>query len=537
MDNRDIILGIDSGTSVVKAVAFDLEGQQLGCASVRNTYQRGEDGSALQSMDQTWHDCVGAIRKLGDDIEGLASRVVALAVTAQGDGTWLVGKDNRPVGDAWIWLDARAADTVKQLERSELSRQRFVATGTGLNTCQQGAQLAYMNVHHREQLDRAEAAMHCKDWLYLNLTGVRATDPSEASFTFGNFRHRGYEQVVIEALGLSDRAYLLPEIVDGSQITHPLTPEAAEAIGLVAGTPVCLGYVDMVMTGLGAGVHTSAASTGDQAHRNNSTGCSILGSTGVHMRSVHSSEVILNAEQTGYVMTLPIACQVTQMQTNMAAALNLDWLLNMTLTLIEEFGGTADHPTLVRHIDQWLSKTHADGLLYHPYISLAGERGPFVNADARASFIGLRYSHGYADLLRAVIEGIGMAARDCYRAMSDVAPHELRLSGGAVRSAQLRQILSACVGAPVRVSVRDEAGAAGAAMMAAVAIGAYPDMDSCIATWVTPLLGKLEVPAPELVSHYNRLFDTYQQTREILPPVWSELQSINQAAQHRACKE
>lgn len=528
MNNRDIILGIDSGTSVVKAVAFDLQGQQLGCASVRNAYQRGEDGSALQSMDQTWRDCVGAIRKLGDDIEDFAARVVALAVTGQGDGTWLVGKNNRPVGDAWIWLDARAAETVKQLEQSELSHPRFSATGTGLNTCQQGAQLAYMNQHHSQQLDLAECAMHCKDWLYLNLTGVRATDPSEACFTFGNFRHRGYEPVVIEALGLGSRRYLLPEIVDGSQLTHPLTAEAAEAVGLLAGTPVCLGYVDMVMTGLGAGVHT-----GDGGN----TACSILGSTGVHMRSVQASEVVLNAEQTGYVITLPIADRVTQMQTNMAAALNLDWLLNMTLTLIEEFGGSADHPTLVKHIDQWLSKTHADGLLYHPYISLAGERGPFVNADARASFIGLRYSHGYADLLRAVIEGIGMAARDCYRAMSDLTPHELRLSGGAVRSAKVRQILSACVGAPVRVSVRDEAGAAGAAMMAAVAIGAYPNMDSCIATWVTPLLGAVEVPPPEQVSHYARLYDSYQQTRLLLPPVWSELQSINQAAQRRACKE
>ncbi|MCC3745525.1 carbohydrate kinase [Rouxiella badensis] len=521
MDNRDIILGIDSGTSVVKAVAFDLEGQQLGCASVRNTYQRGEDGSALQSMDKTWHDCVDAIRHLADDIENLASRVVALAVTAQGDGTWLVGKENRPVGDAWIWLDARAADTVRQLEQSPLSRERFSATGTGLNTCQQGAQLAYMQAHHRELLESAEAVMHCKDWLYLNLTGVRATDPSEASFTFGNFRHRGYEDVVIEALGLQERRYLLPEIVEGTQVTHPLMPEAAEATGLLAGTPVCLGYVDMVMTGLGAGVHT-----GGDASFNKNTACSIIGSTGVHMRSVHSSDVFLNQAQTGYVITLPIPHQVTQMQTNMAATLNLDWLLNMTLSLIEEFGGKADHATLVKHLDKWLENTHPDELMYHPYISLAGERGPFVNADARASFIGLRYSHGYADLLRAVIEGIGMAARDCYRAMSAQTPLELRLSGGAVRSAKVRQILSTCIGAPVRVSIRDEAGAAGAAMMAAVAIGAYPDMESCIATWVTPLLSAVETPSPALVNHYNRLFETYRQTRSLLPPVWAELQSL-----------
>jgi erythritol kinase len=63
-------------------------------------------------------------------------------------------------------------------------------------------------------------------------------------------------------------------------------------------------------------------------------------------------------------------------------------------------------------------------------------------------------------------------------------------------------------------------------MMAAVAIGAYPDMESCIATWVTPLLSVVETPSPALVNHYNRLFETYRQTRSLLPPVWAELQSL-----------
>ena len=101
---------------------------------------------------------------------------------------------------------------------------------------------------------RRRSALHCKDWLYLKLTGYRATDPSEASFTFGNFRDRRYDTTVIEALGLSHRRALLPEIVDGTMVTHPLTAEAAEATGLRAGTPISLGYVDMVMTALGAGV-------------------------------------------------------------------------------------------------------------------------------------------------------------------------------------------------------------------------------------------------------------------------------------------
>lgn len=513
MDKRDIILGLDSGTSVVKAVAFDLEGVQLGCASVRNSYMKGDGGAAQQSMSKTWQDAVLAIRKLGDQIDGLAFRVVAMAVTAQGDGTWLVGSKNRPTGDAWIWLDARAAPTVDRLSKSPHARERFEATGTGLNTCQQSAQMAHMDRFHIDLLDQSEVALHCKDWLYLNLTGVRATDPSEASFTFGNFRHQRYDDQVIAALELEHRRHLLPEIIDGTEISHPLTADAAAATGLHTGTPVCLGYVDMAMTALGAGVHTGEANTA----------CSIIGSTGVHLRAVSTENVWLNQEQTGYVIPLPWPGYVTQVQTNMASTLNLDWLLHVAEDLLGSFGCEVDHARLVQHIDRWLSEAKPGALLYHPYISEAGERGPFVNAQARASFIGLSYSHGFGDMVRAVIEGIAFAARDCYQTMGGIMPKELRLTGGAIRSSQLRQIISSCIGVPVRSSRREEAGAAGAAMMAAVAIGAYPSMKSCVDTWVTPLLDKNECPPVDLTDRYQHLFSSYKQLRNELPPVWHEL--------------
>ncbi len=284
-EGADLLIGIDSGTSVVKAVAFDLAGAQIAAASVLNRYDSGADGAATQPMERTWADCVAALRGLGEKVEGLARRTAAVAVTAQGDGTWLVGKGDAPVGDAWLWLDARAAPSVARLVAGPMERARFEATGTGLNTCQQGAQMAQMERAAPELLDRAEAALHCKDWLYLRLTGVRATDPSEAAWTFGNFRTRGYDDVAIAALGLGRRRGLLPEIVDGTETAHPLTAAAAAETGLLAGTPVSLGYVDMVMTALGAGVHT-----GD-AH----AACTVIGSTGVHLVSKRVEEVTLNA--------------------------------------------------------------------------------------------------------------------------------------------------------------------------------------------------------------------------------------------------
>ena len=99
-EGRDILVGIDAGTSVIKAVAFDLAGAQIAVASVLNHYTTGPDGSARQSLERTWSDCAGALRALAGRVENLGLRTAALAVTAQGDGTWLVGAGNRPVTDA-----------------------------------------------------------------------------------------------------------------------------------------------------------------------------------------------------------------------------------------------------------------------------------------------------------------------------------------------------------------------------------------------------------------------------------------------------
>lgn len=519
LQTADVIIGIDAGTSVIKAVAFDLAGTQLAVSAIPNRYQTRADGSATQSLTQTWDDCAAAIRGLHDRLPGLARRTAAISVTAQGDGTWLVGAGNAPVGDAWLWLDARAAPTVSRLAADPQNRARFEATGTGLNTCQQGSQMAHMAAHHPELLNRAEVALHCKDWLYLNLTGMRATDPSEASFTFGDFRTRAYHDGVIAALGLTARRTLLPEIIEGTEVTHPLTRAAAAATGLRAGTPVSLGYVDMVMTALGAGVYGGA---GDIA-------CSTVGSTGVHMRAVAAEAVHLNAEGTGYVICLPVPGIVTQVQTNMAATLNVDWVLSLAADALRDFGQEVSPRDLVARVDGWLAASHPGLTGYLPYISEAGERGPFVNAEARAAFFGLSMTTRYADLVRAVTEGLGMAMRDCYAAMGPL-PRELRLTGGAARSAGLRGILGAAIHADVRRSSREEAGAAGAAMMAAVAIGAYPDMRACIADWVTPLLGAPEPPDPALVATYDRLFPAFLAARTASPPVWAALASARAAA-------
>lgn len=509
----DIVIGIDAGTSVIKSVAFDLDGRQIAVASQPNRYETLQGGGAEQDLARTWADTASTLRQLADLVPDLAARTVALAVTGQGDGTWLIDRDGEPVGHGWLWLDARSADIVDEIRARPDDRDRYAITGTGLAACQQGPQLVWMERNAPEALARAATAFHCKDWLYYKLAGARVTDTSEGTFTFGDFRTRAYDERVVAALGLERQRHLLPEIVDGTQRQDPLTREAAGLIGLREGTPVVLGYVDVICSALGGGLYD----------RSGDLGCTIIGSTGMHMRLVPDvADVHLNEHATGYTMPMPIPGVVAQMQSNMAATLNIDWVLGLASGILASQGIERKPAEMIALIDQWIAASEPAAILYQPYVSEAGERGPFVDAHARAGFVGISSRHGFGDLVRAVFDGLGFAARDCYTAMGGV-PGEVRLSGGAARSVALRRILAAALGARVRTSQREEAGAAGAAMMAMVSLGHFATMDDCVARWVTPLLNPAEEADAALAAIYSRTYPAYATARTVLKPVWRDM--------------
>lgn len=515
----DVIIGIDSGTSVVKAIAFTLDGRQIGSFAIRNQWVRVEGGGVEQDPHRSWTDVVAVLKGLAGEVPDLAARTAAVAVTGQGDGTWLVDAAGEPVAPGWLWLDARAGSIVEEL-RADPDRLRpaYEHTASGLNACGSGVHLLWMKRHAPHLVERAAATLHLKDLLYLRLTGVLATDPSEAIFTFGDFRTRSYSDTVLSVLGLEAEKHLLPQIVDGSITTHPLSADAAAATGLLEGTPVSLGYVDVVCTAMGAGLYDPATDSG----------VSILGSTAMHMRFAGRAEnVRLNDGMTGYTMCIPVPGCYAQMQSSMAATINIDWIADIGVQVLQGAGHEARRADLLARFDALVEAAPPGRLLYHPYVSTAGERGPFVDVAARASLVGISDEVGYGDLVRAVYEGVAGAARDCFTAMGG-APAEVRMSGGAGRSRTLRRILASALGASVRTSTREEAGAAGAAMMALVALGHYPDMDAACAEWVTPTLASTTPPDEGLSRLYADLYGPYVATRQALSPVWRQMKAIRE---------
>jgi len=517
-DSRDVIIGLDSGTSVVKAVAFTVAGEQLAVTARPNAYgPSAVAGGVEQDMARTWADAAGVLKALGEAVPDLARRTAAIAVTGQGDGTFLIDRAGEPVMPAFLWLDARAAAITRAvIARPDYAERHYRVTGSSALPCQQGMQMLWLDRHAPEALDRAATAFHCKDWLYFNLTGERVTDPSEATFTFGDYRTAGYSEPLIEWTGLGHRRALLPPIVDGVRQAGSLSAAGAAATGLLAGTPVTLGYVDVVCTCLGGGLY-------DPSGR---TGCTIIGSTGMHMKlSPDVASVRLNDDLSGYTMMFPEPGMRVQMQSTLAATLNIDWALDLVREAMAAVGVEKSRRELIQCLDEQVLAAPPGMAIYHPYISEAGERGPFFDADARAQFTGLSSRVGFAGLMRTIYEGLALSARDGFAAMGDV-PAALRLAGGSARSVALKRILAAALGAEVAVIGREEAGAAGAAMMAAVSLGLYPSMREATAAWVEPLLGPAERPDAALAPLYDALFEVYRDLRTAMPPTWARLAAI-----------
>ena len=512
---KDIIIGIDAGTSIIKAVAFTLKGKEIATSSITNIYNTSQNGHATQALDTTWENCIKIILDIKKKIQNLKNRLALISITGQGDGTWLIDKEGNPVCDAWLWLDARSSGVVKELANLESENSRFNATGTAIFAGQQSAQISFMEKHNPQILNKSTTAFHCKDWIYYKLTKIRATDPSEACFTFGNFRTKNYDKSVINNLGLSKRINLFPDIIDGSKTNHPLINEAANLLDLISGTPVSLAYIDAVCTFLGSG----------GLDLNKNVGTSILGTTSAHMKASKINDITPNIKlKSGYVMLLPIDNLALQLQTSMSGTLNIDWLKLLLKDIFEEFDINFNNKDFTKKINEWLNRSIPGKIIYHPYISEAGERGPFVNNDAKASIIGLRWNDKFPEIIRSFVEGLCFAARECYNAIGEI-PNEIRIVGGGFQSESIRNIFSSVLKVSVRQSNRLEAGATGAAIIGSMSIGLYDDWNSCMDDWINPYLGEVEKHDKELSIIYDKVYKNFLDSRNKIMPLWENINS------------
>ncbi|GAB3483140.1 FGGY family carbohydrate kinase [Nocardiopsis coralliicola] len=479
-------IGVDIGTSLTKAVAFDGTGREIDAESLSTSLLHPEPGRVEQDANEVFASVGTVVGRLADRLPGARSGAVELlALTGQGDGLWLLGADGRPTRTALSWMDGRAAGLIRDWEDRGIGDQVFRATGNTVFPGAQAALLSWLDTSAPAELDAAATAGYCKDMVFQRLTGERATDPSDASLPFGG-GPGGYSATALKATGLEHRADLLPPVADGPP-TAPLTAAGAALIGLPAGTPVSSGPFDLPACARGAGV----VQPGD--------GLVTIGTT--LACQVARAEVDTTGAPAGMTLATGGGAYLRAMPAMVGTA-GLDWALRTTGTSIDR-------------LEDLLAESPAGARGVHmlPYLAPSGERAPFVDPFARGEIAGLSLHHGPADVVRALCEGIAYAARHCLEAAG--LSGELVLCGGGARSARWVEVFSAVTGLPVRLEPGAQVGAKGAVLAGLSALGKGVDEAAWTAAPATA------PPPAALVEQYAEGYGRYLSRLEAARPMWA----------------
>jgi erythritol kinase (D-erythritol 1-phosphate-forming) len=234
-------------------------------------------------------------------------------------------------------------------------------------------------------------------------------------------------------------------------------------------------------------------------------------------------EPILGRDPCGYCVHAPAAGTYLKMISHMTGGLSIDWFVENVNALGRMlFGATSEFVDVIRKLESLAAHSAPAGVLFHPFMASSGERAPFVDSYARAQFIGLSQSTSFADMLRAIYEGLGFAARDCYEEMEGL-PRKVHVSGGASRSPLMVSILASTFGAPVAVLSNVEAGARGAALIAGLSAGVFSSLIDEAKKWQSELKALEHAPDPVLQAVYAQAFPTYRKSYRKMHDTWQEL--------------
>lgn len=473
-----LYVGVDVGTSMVKAAAFDASGREVAVES-RPVALDIRGGHVEQDMDEVYAAVVAVLATL---TAGLDGPVELAGLTGQGDGVWLVDARGRPVRPAISWMDGRAHALLDAWMASGVFTSVYRRTGSAMFPGCPGPVLAWLDRYEPKVLDAAATALYCKDMVFQRLTGVRATDVSDASMPFLDPRTRAYDDETPDLLGLGHRRGLLAPVAD------PVAVGETRGPGLPPGTRIADGPYDLPACALGAGV----TRPGD--------GLLIIGTC---LASLVVTDVLdlEGGEPAGLHISTDRPGQWLRAMPAMAGTAALDWVLNTTGVRHAEVDALLD-----------AAPAGANGVRVLPYFAPSGERAPFVEPRLRAEVTGVSLETTKGDLVRATCEGIAYAARHCLEAAGLTG--DLAVCGGGTRSPAWMRLFADVLGRPLRVA-EGEVGARGAVLAAAERFGVELDA----ASWtrptavVEPDAGRAEFYTVGYATHLARLAEARVRAR------------------------
>jgi xylulokinase len=486
------VLGIDVGTSSLKAVLLDAQGHTIDEATADYVLHSPQPGWTEQDPGDWWTAARSALAELWAKGHSPES-VEAIGLAGQMHSLVLLDEAGSVLAPAILWSDQRTAAECQEITDRLGAAELLTLTGNRALPGFTAPKLLWVRRHWPDVHRRARSMLLPKDFIRQRLTGELATDVSDASGTLlFDVRQRRWSDAVLEALEIDRR--LLPAAYEGTARTGTVSAEAAAATGLVQGTPVIAGGGDNAAAAVGLGAVEPGLLTLS------------IGTSGVLFAPLERYPEHVDGRLHVFCHAVPDRWHL--MAVTLSAGGSLRWLRDLLQPVLPESGDAAYDWLMERAA---AAPPGADGLVFLPYLS--GERTPYVDPRARGVFFGLHLGHRLEHLARSVLEGVAFSLRQGLELMQQggAATDLARGAGGGLHSHVWLEIMADALGLGIQTTAAGTGAARGAAVLAGLGSGLYADANVGIVWTEQPVQWPNEArraalePAFRL---YDRLYPT-----------------------------
>lgn len=474
-------LGIDLGTSSVKILLMSRDGQIIDEATEEYPVYYPHANWAEQQPEDWWLGTLGALRRIVDKNEALKTELRAIGFSGQMHGMVALDAAGNVLTPSIIWCDQRTTAECEAITARFGQAGLSELVGNMALTGFTAPKILWLKNNHPEIFARAAMFLLPKDYIRYRLSGVFATDFSDASgMLLLDVANKCYSAAMLDFVGIAESQ--LPALYESYAVTGVLSAALKDALGLSMTHEVLI-----------------VGGAGDQAAGAIGTGTV---SEGVVSVTLGTSGVVFAAHDDYKVdgqNRLHAFCHANgryhSMGVMLSAASSLKWWAEQVVV--------SDIEALLGEVDEAISST-----VFLPY--LLGERTPYPNPDARGTFVGMDMNTGRGEMTKAVLEGVAFGLKDSLDILVDmgIPVDEIRVIGGGARSQAWRQILADVFGKEIVGINTNQGGALGAAILAAVGDGAYESVE--VAT--DAIIKTVDATQPNMDRHamYQKKHEKYK---------------------------
>ncbi len=496
-------LGIDIGTSSTKSVLLNESGDVVTLGQHVYDFDTPQPGWAEQEPEVWWNAAKTTIQEILHHSQIDPQEIAGIGFSGQMHGPVFLDGEGNSLRPAIIWADQRSTEECRSIYEILGEEGLYHTVCNPVDSGFMAATLLWMKTHEPDTYDRIHTLLLPKDYVKFRLTGEQVTDPSDAGGTsLYDVRALRWSSKVLETFQFAPDIF--PLVRHSTEIIGTVCQAAAAETGLKAGTPVVNGGNDQAMGALASG----AIQEGPVMLT--------IGTGGTLFTTVDAVVVDRKLRMHTYPHCIPGKWHL--LGAILAGGFTFKWFRNVLSA-----AGSYSYEEMTR--EAATIPPGAEGAVFLPY--LAGERTPHMDSCARGVFFGITVRHTRAHLIRAIMEGVVFAMRDCLEIFKrlQVSPENILAGGGGSLNPLWRQIQADILGLPLITVQTREKSATGAAMLAGIGTKHFASFEEGCKH--TVIFGEEILPIPEHTTCYEAYYQFYTSLYPALKQNFADISRVN----------